>query len=193
MNIDWIERGLRKPGKTQSGLARALGRNPSTVTALLKGQRRLQLHEIAMVAEYLEVTPPSDLGSNGSATTATVPVVGYVGAGGEAHFAGGQGPFDEISAPYGSTKATVAVRIKGDSLGYAFDGWYAVYDDRHNPPADSDIGKMCVCGLDDERVLIKTLRPGQLRDRWTLYSNTAPPIYDQIVLWAAPVKALVPP
>ena len=61
--IEWIRAGLEKPGKSRSGLAKALGRAPSAVTALLKGARELKAREIAVVAEYLEVEAPENAGA----------------------------------------------------------------------------------------------------------------------------------
>src|SRR5215472_12584905 len=50
-----------------------------------------------------------------------VPVVGYVGAGAKAHFYDvAQGDLDEVDPPKGSTEATVAVEIRGESLGPFF-------------------------------------------------------------------------
>ena len=50
--LDWIREGLKRPGKTQSGLAKAFGRAPSAITALLKNGRQLKAHEIATAARY---------------------------------------------------------------------------------------------------------------------------------------------
>jgi phage repressor protein C with HTH and peptisase S24 domain len=55
MNIDWIRKGLTKAGKTQAGLAGALGIHPSGVTRLLAGERQLKAAEIARAAAYLEI------------------------------------------------------------------------------------------------------------------------------------------
>ena len=49
MTVDWIRVGLKRTGKTRSGLAKALGRSPSAVTDLLNGHRRLRADEIAIV------------------------------------------------------------------------------------------------------------------------------------------------
>lgn len=57
-DLKWIEEGLKKPGKTQTGLAAALKRSPSAITALLKGERELKIREIPIVAAYLEVIAP---------------------------------------------------------------------------------------------------------------------------------------
>lgn len=58
MDLDWIREGLTRPGKTQRGLAAALGIDPSAVSRLLTGRRRLRADEIVAVAEYLGVRPP---------------------------------------------------------------------------------------------------------------------------------------
>lgn len=55
MDIRQIEEALKKPGKTKSGLAKALGRQPSAVTALLSGERELKAREIPIIEQYLEI------------------------------------------------------------------------------------------------------------------------------------------
>lgn len=123
----------------------------------------------------------------------TVPLVGYVGAGAEAHlFAEGQGPFEDVSAPEDATDDTVAVEIRGDSLGSFFDRWLVYYDDVRRPVTSDLLGKLCVVGLADGRTLIKKIIRGQRRGLFTLNSQFEPPIYDAIVEWAARVKRMEP-
>ncbi|WDI31615.1 hypothetical protein PUV54_00205 [Hyphococcus flavus] len=52
-DVGWIRRGLAQPGKTQMGLADALGRNRSVVTRILKGDRPLKDYEVSAIEEYL--------------------------------------------------------------------------------------------------------------------------------------------
>ena len=59
--LAWIRRGLEQPDRTQRGLARALDLDPSAVSRLLRGQRRLRAEEMRRVASYLGMGPP-DLG-----------------------------------------------------------------------------------------------------------------------------------
>ena len=54
MDIEWIRRGLKKPGKTQRGLAVALGVDPSAVNRLLRGDRQLKAAEIEKAQIYLD-------------------------------------------------------------------------------------------------------------------------------------------
>ena len=60
MELDWIRDGLATPGKTQRGLATALGVDPSAISRLLAGTRQLRAAELPVVAAYLESQIPSD-------------------------------------------------------------------------------------------------------------------------------------
>lgn len=181
MDLQEIKQGLSKPGKTKSGLAKALGRNPSAVTDLLKGDRQLKASEIPKVRAYLELNP-------------VVPIVGSVGASAEAHFyAEGQDPGETAPAPEGASPDTVAVEIRGDSLGPGFDGWLAFYDDTRSPVTEDLIGRLCIVGLDDGRVLIKTPRQARSKGRYHLYpSGPGDVIPDVKIVWAARVKGMAP-
>jgi|SRR5262245_4168942 phage repressor protein C with HTH and peptisase S24 domain len=125
--------------------------------------------------------------------TPKVPVAGYVGAGAETHFyAVSQGGLDEIDAPEGSTPDTVAVEIRGDSLGTFFDRWLVFYDDVRREVTPDLLGKLCVVGLDDGRVLIKKLQRSRSQGLFNLVSQNDAPILDVAIEWAAKVKSLMP-
>ena len=123
----------------------------------------------------------------------TVPVVGYVQAGAEAVlFGAGQGPFDHVPAPEGSTDHTVAVEIRGESLGPLLDGWLVYWDEVRTPPTEDMIGRLCVVGLPDDRVLVKQLQASRTPGCFHLLSNNEPPIFDAEIVWAARVKTMTP-
>jgi phage repressor protein C with HTH and peptisase S24 domain len=126
-------------------------------------------------------------------TAPKVPVAGYVGAGAEAHFyAVAQGDLDEVDAPEGSTQQTVAVEIRGDSLGTFFDRWLVFYDDIRRPVTPDLVGKLCVVELDDGRILIKKLQRSRVHGLFNLVSQAEPPIVDAAIQWAARVKSMMP-
>ncbi|MCZ7564726.1 MAG: hypothetical protein M5U08_13880 [Burkholderiales bacterium] len=105
----------------------------------------------------------------------TVPIVGYVGAGAEAHYYAVQGDaLDRVSAPHNATRNTVAVEIRGESLGRLFDRWLAFYDKVHRPVTSDLVGRLCVVGLTDDRVLIKKIRKNRTGG-YDLISSTANP------------------
>ncbi len=122
-----------------------------------------------------------------------VPLVGYVGAGAEAHFyAVSQGELDRVPAPDGVTPDTVAVEIRGESLGALFQHWLVFYDDVRSPITSDLIGKLCVVGLADDRVLVKQIKASKHPGLYDLLSNTEDPIRGASVLWAAKVQSMVP-
>ena len=145
----------------------------------------------AQVAIALEI-PVSSLYSLQNSVE-PIKVVGYAAAGSDmVIFADGQGPFDEVEAPAWATSTTVAVRIRGTSLGRHFDGWLAFYDDRRDPPDESILGSLCICGLAGGRVVIKKLRAGSSKGKFHLESETEPTLFDEVVEWAAQVREMRP-
>ena len=124
----------------------------------------------------------------------TVKLKGYVGAGSLAHFyALSDNDFEEVEAPLSSTDQTVAVEIKGTSFGPLMDSWLVYYDDVRSPITEDMIGKICVVGLSDDRILIKKIvRDG--RGGFNLKSNSEsePDILDVDIEWAAKVTDMKP-
>lgn len=121
-----------------------------------------------------------------------VPVVGYVGAGSETHFyAVAQGDLDDVAAPDWATDRTVAVEIRGESLGALFDRWLVFYDDVRSPVTSDLVGQICVVGLVDDRVLVKKIKRAK-RGLFDLISNNEPPIEAVSLSWAARVLGMQP-
>lgn len=73
-NIDWIVAGLKKSGKTKGGLATALGRSASAVSAILAGEREIKAREIPVIAAYLGVEMPSGSAELAEVQSPLVPV-----------------------------------------------------------------------------------------------------------------------
>jgi phage repressor protein C with HTH and peptisase S24 domain len=61
MDTAWIKEALKQPGRTQRGLASAMGIDPSGVSRLLTGARDLKASELKALAGYLGVSPPSQV------------------------------------------------------------------------------------------------------------------------------------
>lgn len=186
MDVREIEKGLEKPGKSRIGLAKALNRSPSVVTEMLrpKGKRRqIKANEVPVIREYLELEPG-------------VPIRGLVGASGNDEatlFGSGDDPGEMAPPIPGAGPQTVAVEIRGESLGKAFNGWLAYYDDRREPVTEDLYGWLCVVGLEDGRVLAKIPKPAHQKGRYHLEPNAGgETIYDVKVAWAARIIELKP-
>ena len=120
-----------------------------------------------------------------------VRVVGFAGAGAEAHlYAVAQGDLDEVDPPPGLTEDTVAVEIRGDSLGAFFNRWLVFYDDVRRPVTPDLIGELCIVGLEDGRILIKQIQRSKTEGLFNLISSTEKPIADVAIEWAARVNSI---
>lgn len=141
------------------------------------------------VGDPHEVRPSLPAGSD-----RLVSVIGYVGAGAAAHYyAVSQGDLDQVPAPPDSVAHTVAVEIKGDSIGPLFNQWLIFYDDVRSPVTADLIGQLCVVGLMDDRVVVKKIRKSKTKGLYDLISNDdRENITDVEIIWAARVKHMAP-
>lgn len=77
----WVRDGLQKAGKSAKGLAATLGVAPARITEITTGKRRVQLAEVAKIAAYLELPPPSDHVHYSAGAIQWVRVMGRIQAG----------------------------------------------------------------------------------------------------------------
>lgn len=192
---------LDHPDWTQERLAKHMGVSQGTISRWKRGtdpegpsQIKLKaLHDelFAGVRETVYAPNPEDV--DDPPPERQVKLVGYVGAGAEAHFyAIADDNLDTVPAPDGVTESTVAVEVRGTSLGSIFDRWI-IYYDRVNSPVTPDLmGRLCVVGLENGKVLVKRLRASKIRGLFNLESNTEDTIFDAAVTWAARVKSMAP-
>lgn len=122
-----------------------------------------------------------------------VPVVGYVGAGGQISFlddfAKGEG-LDRVAPPPGAPSNAVALIVRGSSMmPVLHDGWVLTYWDRRDDPWPLT-GELCVAETADGMTYVKTLRPGLRKGTFTLESYNMEPIENVELKWAAKVEAI---
>jgi transcriptional regulator with XRE-family HTH domain len=176
-------------GWTQGRAAEAMRVSRGQYIKLERGERKLTERTIGKASVGFEVSEADVI-----ADRIDVPLVGYVGAGSEAHlYSDGQGPFDEAPAVEGANDRTVAVEARGDSLGSLFDRALVYFDDRREPVTEDLVGHLCVVGLADGRILVKKImRSRSDAGLYHLYGQYGEPILDMPVKWAARVKTIVP-
>lgn len=176
------------------------GWNPVTYRSHENGQRGLRPDIAKRYARAFKVSAAWLLTGEGEDGTAaqvepgTVPLVGYVSAGAATHrFNLSDGELERVPAPEDATPNTVAVEIRGDSLGSFFDHWLVYYDDVRRPVTADLVGKLCVVGLaDDGGTYIKKLKNSRARGTFHLYGQFGDPMLDVRLDWAARVKHMVP-
>jgi hypothetical protein len=124
----------------------------------------------------------------------TVKLKGYVGASGEAvYYRLADDELEEVEAPSGASNDTVAVEVKGKSLGPLLESWLVFYHDVRSPVTDDLIGRLCVVGLADDRILVKRIHR-EPDGTYSLISNAEkePPIQRAQIEWAARVTDMRP-
>lgn len=175
-------------GLTHEKAAELIGVSRSQFIKLERGERRLTQEYINQIARGFGVSPSEVIEDR-----STVLVMGYVGAGAAAHYyAESHGNLDEVPMPPGGTDDTVALEVRGDSLGSFFNQWLVYFDDVRNPVTADLLGRLVVCETVDGRVLVKKLMRGTRRGHFTLLSQTESPIEDVELVWAARVKHMTP-
>lgn len=57
MDHKWLKEMLGRPGYSQAGLAAALGRNPSAINRMVRGERQIKASELPIILKYLDEPP----------------------------------------------------------------------------------------------------------------------------------------
>lgn len=192
---DRIAAARNAVGLSQTALGKRVNAGQTTISSWERGRTEPTREDVQRIATALDVDVAQlELNEEGSQPpTKTVRLVGFVGAGALAHYyASGSGDLGDVDAPPNASKETVAVEVRGDSLGPLFESWLIFYDDVRTPVTPDLHGRLCVVGLPDDRVLVKKIRPAGRAHHFHLLSNNEEPILDQEVLWAARVKSMTP-
>lgn len=206
-----IEKRTLELGTTANAVSTAAGKPwavPNIKKAIGQGRKSVALSTVTALAGPLKVSPnwllsgepddshieSGDILRDIDDSKKTVRVAGYVGASGEAvYYRFSDDQFEYVEPPPGATDQTVAVEVRGGSLGDAFKSWLVFYRDIRSPVTEDLYNRLCVVGLADDRILVKIVK--HERDgSFTLLSNAAiePPIKNAAIEWASRVTDMRP-
>lgn len=171
IDTKWFKALLADKGVNQRKIAATLALDPSSVSLMLRGKRRLQLPEAAAMANLLGVPLDDVLLHAGIDPEAgardSTPIMGWVGLDGEAHMRRPDGP-KRVPAPAGMPEDAVALRYQGED---AMDGWIAFYVPREEGIDAEAVGRLCVVQLAPAGKgarYVRVLKRGYGRGLWTL-------------------------
>jgi hypothetical protein len=205
---------LRAARKTRFGSAReaalALGIPVSTYgaheRAQLSGGRDFGPEEAKRYAQRFGVTPewlltgletpfePELAEETGSPKTRiNIPVVGYIGAGVEAHYYDLSQYLDELERPRLLKDPTNVLEIRDRGLGSLLDRWLVFFDEMRHLVTPDVFGCFCVVATADGQIVVRRLQPGRSPQRYDLLSEFGTNSRDVAVSWVAKVTAVVPP
>src|SRR6266404_3315421 len=182
LDVKTIERGLKKPGKTKGGLARAMGVRPGAVSELFSGIRLIKASEIALITEYLELN--------------SVPIMGRVGAGAVIEPEHEQVPpegLGEIELPFPIAEETIAFEVVGDSMlpKYENGDIIVVYREQRHPLV-SFYGEEAAVRLKSGERYLKTIERGKSASLVNLTSFNAKPINGVKLEWIGEICVTLP-
>ncbi len=182
LDIALIERGLRRPGKTKGGLARAMGVRPGAVSEILSGLRLIKASEIEPIVQYLELN--------------CVPIMGRVGAGASIEPEYEQVPpegLGEVELPFPIAEETIAFEVAGDSMlpKYENGDIIVVYREQRFPLM-SFYGEEAAVRLKTGERYLKTIERGKSASLVNLTSFNAKPITGVKVEWIGEICVTLP-
>lgn len=168
-------------------LAKKAGIGETAVRDILEGHSgNPRIGTLSAIAEALQITL-IDL-----VTDAGVAVVGKIGAGGTIIFEY-VGDFGFVPRPPDTKGSLVGLEVVGDSMLPKFDPGDVVYISRaFDGVLANYIGTYCACRLETGETYLKLLAKGSKPGKFTLRSLNAADMEDMDLIWATPVRAILP-
>jgi transcriptional regulator with XRE-family HTH domain len=192
----WLKRRLKEIGSNQAELAERLGRTPSQISRIGNGKQSVTLEQIEEIAEALDMDPPQLVSLMSSRARQTMPVAGYVT--GDAEIAdtipagAEHRPLSAIATvprPVDigrDARAFLAV----DSRDRRYQRGDVIYCERVRLDRKIDDAQECYVELAGGRRLLRWVRPGTEKGRYTLVSALGDVIVDADLVAAYRVRAL---
>ena len=163
-------------------VAKFLGITPPRVNEMRNRTRRVQPNEMPKLVQFLNMGGTSQL-----------PVVGYVGAGGQITFEDAHAPGDAMYRTDGlpglDATRLIGLEVRGDSMYPTFRNGHIVFIQRDgwdHVEADA-MNDWAVCRTGEGQTLLKEIKPGRDPGKFDLLSLNAPPIEGVELIWATPV------
>jgi repressor LexA len=182
LDIKTIERGLKKPGKTKTGLAEAMGVRNGAISEILGGARLIKTSELQPIIDYLELN--------------SVPIMGRIGAGAVIEPEYEQVPPDglgTVELPFPIPEETIAFEVAGDSMmpKYESGDVVVVYRDQRYPLANF-YGEEAAVRLKTGERYLKTIERGKSPSVVNLTSFNAKPIAGVKLEWIGEICVTLP-
>lgn len=194
MNIDkaWFQERLAAKKLSQRKLAKVLEIDPSSVTVMLQGRRKMTMGEAQVIAGQLAL-PVTEVmrraGIDVRDDIKKVAVAGYIN--GEAWVTLlPRGTHDMIEAPADVPSSGFALQVRHASGPH--DGWLLFIDGSQREPREL-VGKACIVALSDGRLVSAVPLRGYKAGTYNLVVQPhAHVLENQSVAWCSPVLWIKP-
>ena len=189
----WFQEKIAAKKMSQRKLATSLAIDPSSLTLMLQGKRRMTNQEATQIGKALGYPVTEILrraGLDVRDDVRKVPITGYVGLGGAVTMLP-SGTHDMAVAPADVPAGSYAVQKR--IAGNPGDGWLDFVDGTHCAPEDMQ-GRFCLCTLSDGRSYMAAISRGYKAGLHNLIilCHQGTIIENQSIAWCSPVLWIKP-
>lgn len=202
-NYKWFSDRIRDKRLSQRALATKLEMDPSSLSLLLHGKRRMRVEQASDIAKALDL-PINEVMRKGGAENvpvatggpgghASLPLIGWIDGEGRAHLSH-SGQTIELAGTYPLNSQCIQWR-SAQTKAEIFDGWIAVTRPRVEPNDEAMIDRFCLVGIKGEpegEGLVRKVRRGYVPGKYTLISHFGDMTHDVELAWYSPIIAMSP-
>lgn len=202
-NYKWFSDRIKDRRMSQRELAKKLEMDPSSLSLLLHGKRRMLAKQASDIATHLKL-PVEDVMRHGGAdiasaseasggASASLPLVGWVDGDGRT-FIDWKRSDKTVELPGNFPVAARCIQWRSaQTKAEVFDGWIAVVMPPKDPEPEAMIDRFCLVGIKGEQEgVVRKIRRGYTPGSYTLINNFGEPTHDVELAWYSPILTMMP-
>lgn len=186
MNTEWFVRRLENRKLSQRGLAKMMGLDPSAVSLMFRGKRKMTIQEAAQMAVLLDV-PAGDVLTNAGVKlpppAKMVPMIGYVVEHDQVALLG-EANHELIEGPGELAADSICVRCQYGHNEF-MDGWILFANSMNGSP-ELAIDTLAICAIKGDGMKVARIKRGYRRGHYNLVTNSAT-MQNVELAWASPI------
>jgi transcriptional regulator with XRE-family HTH domain len=201
-NYKWFSDRIRDRKMSQRKLAELLDMDPSSLSLLLHGKRRMRVEQASEISRHLGV-PVGEVMNKGGAENvpgpahtvgaSSLPLVGWADGDGRVILDWNRtAPRVQLNGNFPARAVCIQWR-SAQTKAEMFDGWIAVVLPPSEPDAEAMIDRFCLVGIKgEEEPVVRKVRRGYAAGHYTLINHFGEPAHDVELAWYSPILTMAP-
>jgi len=189
INSQWFIDRLNDRQLSQRSLAKLMGLDPSAVSLMMRGKRKITLEEAAQMAVLLNVTTNDVLAQAGVSVQTgerKIKVIGHM-IGDSTVVLDAHGLHEITSGPSDLPADAIAIQCRTTSSPMELiDGWMLFLSESNGNPM-SAVDTMALCAVKNNGLVVRTIKRGYRRGTYNLFAPALEPIQNVELAWATSV------
>lgn len=187
INTAWFVEQLERRKISQRKLAKLMAVDPSAVSLMFRGQRKITLDEAAQMAVLLDVTPTEILVNAGvkvAPSNTSVKLIGYA-TDDHSVVLFGEGNHELTDGPANLPSTAVCIRCQMSSPAEFMDGWLLFANDTSGRPEQA-IDTLALCAIKGNGLKVARIKRGYRKGAFNL-SMSSGSVQNVELAWASPI------